>query len=207
LFFGAIVAPSVKHVATGASPAALKRGIDWATGEVVASLTQMSRPVSDVGLAQVATVSANGDSELGGLIGEAVEKAGKDGAVLIEESPSTRTQLRFAEGLQFENGYLAPYFVTDQAAMEAVLENTYVLLCEGKVSSLPDLLPLLERISQAGKPLLIIAEDVEGEALSALVVNRLRGSLSSCAVKAPGFGVRRKALQGHRHSERRQTGP
>lgn len=184
----------VKHVATGACPMALKRGIDWAAAEVVASLKEMSQPVSDVRISQVATVSANGDSELGNLIADAVEKAGKDGAVLIEESASIRTELRFAEGLQFENGYLSPYFVTDQETMEVALENAYLLLCERRLSSLPDFLPLLEQIARAGKPLLVVAEDVEGEALSALVVNRLRGSLSVCAVKAAGFGERRKAL-------------
>ncbi|MBI4906252.1 MAG: chaperonin GroEL [Acidobacteria bacterium] len=185
---------AVKHVATGASPMALKRGIDWATAGVIAALKEMSRPVSDEGISQVATISANGDTQLGSLIAEAVEKAGKDGAVLIEESASIKTQLRFTEGLQFENGYLSPYFVTDQETMEVVLEDAFVLLCERKVSSLLDLLPILERLARAGKPLLLVAEDVEGEALSALVVNRIRGALSTCAVKAPGFGDRRKAL-------------
>ncbi len=185
---------SVKHVATGSSPMALKRGIEWASAEMVRCLREMSRPVTGADISDVATVSANGDSQLGGLIAEAVQKAGKDGAVIIEESPTLRSTLRFAEALQLDSGYLSPYFVTDQEAMEAVLENAYVLLCEQRISSLPEIVPLLQRIAEAGRPLLIIAENVEGEVLSALVVNRSRGALSVCAVKAPGFGERRRAL-------------
>jgi chaperonin GroEL len=201
----AIYREGVKTVAAGANPMALKRGIERAI-EVVAGkvnaegerekgdLDKLSKPVSGEMIAQVGTVSANNDSTIGKIIAEAMKKVGKDGVITVEESKTLETQLDVVEGMQFDRGYLSPYFVTDPERMEAVLENPYILIHEKKISSMKDLLPLLEQIAKSGKPLVIIAEDVEGEALATLVVNKLRGTLHVAAVKAPGFGDRRKAM-------------
>ena len=190
----AIFKEGVKTVAAGANPMALKRGIDKAVEKAVAAIHAMSKPVKGDAIAQVGTISANGDSTIGGIIAEAMKKVGKDGVITVEESKSLETSLEVVEGMQFDRGYLSPYFVTDAERMEASLENALILLHEKKISSMKDLLPLLEQVARAGKPLLIIAEDVEGEALATLVVNKLRGTLQVCAVKAPGFGDRRKAM-------------
>jgi chaperonin GroEL len=190
----AIFREGVKTVAAGANPMALKRGIDKAVERAIAEIKKMSKPVKGEMIAQVGTISANGDATIGALIAEAMNKVGKDGVITVEESKTMETDLEFVEGMQLDRGYLSPYFVTDQESMEAVLENPYILLCEKKVSSMRDILPLLEQVAKAGKPILIIAEDVEGEALATLVVNKLRGTLNVAAVKAPGFGDRRKAL-------------
>jgi chaperonin GroEL len=201
----AIYREGVKTVAAGANPMALKRGIEKAV-EVVAGklnkdgerekgeLDKLSKPVSGEMIAQVGTVSANNDSTIGSIIAEAMKKVGKDGVITVEESKTLETQLEVVEGMQFDRGYLSPYFVTDPERMEAVLENAYILIHEKKISSMKDLLPLLENIAKSSKPLVIIAEDVEGEALATLVVNKLRGTLHVAAVKAPGFGDRRKAM-------------
>ena len=198
----------VKTVAAGANPTALKRGIDKAVAAVVGTrdkegkfsdggaLGKMSKPVNDDSVAQVGTISANGDKEIGEIIAGAMKTVGKDGVITIEESKSMQTYLETVEGMQFDRGYLSPYFVTDADRMEAVLEDPYILIYEKKISNMKDLLPLLEQVARAGKPLLIIAEDVEGEALATLVVNKLRGTLNVAAVKAPGFGDRRKAMLG-----------
>jgi chaperonin GroEL len=202
----AIFREGVKTVAAGANPMALKRGIEKAvtlicgatdpkTGERgKGELDKLSKPVTGDMIAQVGTISANNDETIGHIIAEAMKKVGKDGVITVEESKTLETQLEVVEGMQFDRGYLSPYFVTDPERMEAALENAYILINEKKISSMKDLLPLLEQIAKSGKPLIIIAEDVEGEALATLVVNKLRGTLQVCAVKAPGFGDRRKAM-------------
>ncbi|MBL8170445.1 MAG: chaperonin GroEL [Acidobacteria bacterium] len=190
----AIFKEGVKTVAAGANPMALKRGIEKAVEAAVEAIQNMAKPVKGDAIAQVGTVSANGDQTIGGIIAEAMKKVGKDGVITVEESRSMDTLLEVVEGMQFDRGYLSPYFVTDPERMEASLENALILLNEKKISSMKDLLPLLEQVAKLGKPLLIIAEDVEGEALATLVVNKLRGTLQVCAVKAPGFGDRRKAM-------------
>ncbi len=190
----AIFKEGVKTVAAGANPMALKRGIEKAVERAVLAISEMAKPVKGDAIAQVGTVSANGDTTIGGIIAEAMKKVGKDGVITVEESKSLETLLEVVEGMQFDRGYLSPYFVTDPERMEASLENAYILLNEKKISSMKDLLPLLEQVAKMGKPLLIIGEDVEGEALATLVVNKLRGTLQVCAVKAPGFGDRRKAM-------------
>ena len=184
----------VKTVAAGANPMALKRGIEKAVERAVEAIKDQSKPVKGDAIAQVGTVSANGDQTIGGIIAEAMKKVGKDGVITVEESKSLDTLLEVVEGMQFDRGYLSAYFVTDPERMEATLENALILLNEKKISSMKDLLPLLEQVAKLGKPLLIVAEDVEGEALATLVVNKLRGTLQVCAVKAPGFGDRRKAM-------------
>ncbi len=184
----------VKAVAAGANPMALKRGIEKAVDVVVEEVKKLSKPVSGDMIAQVGTISANGDSTIGNIIAEAMKKVGKDGVITVEESKTMVTELQTVEGMQFDRGYLSPYFISDPERMEVVLEDPYILIHEKKISNMKDLLPLLEQIARAGKPLLIIAEEVEGEALATLVVNKLRGTLNACAVKAPGFGDRRKAM-------------
>src|SRR5262249_44565626 len=179
----------------GANPMAIKRGIDKAVNAIVDDLKKMSTPTSGKKeIAQVGTISANNDSEIGKLISDAMEKVGKDGVITVEEAKGLEKTLETVDGMQFDRGYISPYFVTDPEKMEGVLEDAYILIHDKKVSSMKDLLPILEKIAQQGKPLLIIAEDVEGEALATLVVNKLRGTLKVCAVKAPGFGDRRKAM-------------
>jgi len=190
----AIYREGVKTVAAGANPMALKRGIDKAVEKAVSEIERMSKPVRGDMIAQVGTVSANGDSTIGTIIAEAMDQVGKDGVITVEESKTMETALEVVEGMQFDRGYLSPYFVTDPERMEVTLENALILIHEKKISSMKDLLPLLEQIAKMGKPLLIIAEDVEGEALATLVVNKLRGTLNVAAVKAPGFGDRRKAM-------------
>jgi chaperonin GroEL len=191
----AIFREGVKTVAAGASPMALKRGIDKAVEKAVEEIQRLSKKVKDnEAIAQVGTISANGDATIGNLIAEAMGKVGQDGVITVEESRTLETALEVVEGMQFDRGYLSPYFVTDPERMEAALEDAVILIHEKKISSMKDLLPLLEQVARGGKPLLIIAEDVEGEALATLVVNRLRGTLQVCAVKAPGFGDRRKAM-------------
>ena len=190
----AIFREGVKTVAAGANPMALKRGIDKAVERATAEIQRLSKPVKGDAIAQVGTVSANGDQTIGNIIAEAMNKVGKDGVITVEESRTMETALEVVEGMQFDRGYLSPYFVTDPERMEAVLENPLILINEKKVSSMKDLLPLLEQVAKLGKPMLIIAEDVEGEALATLVVNKLRGTLNITAVKAPGFGDRRKAM-------------
>jgi chaperonin GroEL len=185
----------VKHVAAGANPMALKRGIDKAVEVVVKEIEKQAVKVtSDEKIAQVGTISANGDTEIGNTIAEAMKKVGKDGVITVEESKTMHTELQTVEGMQFDRGYLSPYFISDPDRMEAVMEDPYILIHEKKISNMKDLLPLLEQIARGGRPLLIIAEEVEGEALATLVVNKLRGTLNVCAVKAPGFGDRRKAM-------------
>jgi chaperonin GroEL len=184
----------VKSVAAGANPMALKRGIEAAVEAVVADIKKYSKPVSGEMIAQVATISANGDTTIGERIAEAMKKVGKDGVITVEESKTMETTIELVEGMQFDRGYLSPYFVSDAERMECVLEEPYILIHEKKISNMKDLLPLLEQIARSGKPLLIVAEDVDGEALATLVVNKLRGTLNACAVKAPGFGDRRKAM-------------
>jgi chaperonin GroEL len=201
----AIFREGVKTVAAGANPAALKRGIDKAVEAIIGkrdengavvggALSQFSKPVTGDMIAQVGTISANSDEQIGSIIAAAMKKVGKDGVITVEESRTMETQLDVVEGMQFDRGYLSPYFVTDAERMEAALENPYILIYEKKISSMKDLLPLLEQIARTAKPLLIIAEDVDGEALATLVVNKLRGTLNVAAVKAPGFGDRRKAM-------------
>jgi chaperonin GroEL len=190
----AIFREGVKTVAAGANPMALKRGIDKAVERATEEIKRLSKPVKGDAIAQVGTVSANGDNNIGGIIAEAMNKVGKDGVITVEESRTMDTSLEVVEGMQFDRGYLSPYFVTDPERMEAVLENPLILINEKKISSMKDLLPLLEQVAKMGKPMLIIAEDVEGEALATLVVNKLRGTLNIAAVKAPGFGDRRKAM-------------
>ncbi len=191
----AIFREGVKTVAAGASPMALKRGIDKAVEKAVEEIQRLSKKVKDnEAIAQVGTISANGDATIGNLIAEAMGKVGQDGVITVEESRTLETALEVVEGMQFDRGYLSPYFVTDPDRMEAIIEDAVILIHEKKISSMKDLLPLLEQVARGGKPLLIIAEDVEGEALATLVVNRLRGTLQVCAVKAPGFGDRRKAM-------------
>src|ERR1700756_1784364 len=185
----------LRNVTAGANPTSLQRGIMKGVDAIVEDLKKLSKKVSDrTEIAQVATVSANWDKTIGEIIADAMDKVGKDGTITVEEAKSIETTLEVVEGMQFDKGYLSPYFVTNAEAMEAILENAYILIYEKKISSLKDLLPLLEKVAKAGPPLLIIAEDVEGEALATLVVNKLRGTLQVCAVKAPGFGDRRKAM-------------
>jgi len=185
----------VKAVAAGANPMALKRGVERAVEVAVEEVKKMSLKVSDnEKIAQVGTISANSDKTIGTIIAEAMTKVGKDGVITVEESKTMTTELQTVEGMQFDRGYLSPYFVTDAERMEVVLEEPYILIHEKKIANMKDLLPLLEQIARSGKPLLIIAEEVEGEALATLVVNKLRGTLNACAVKAPGFGDRRKAM-------------
>jgi chaperonin GroEL len=204
----AIFREGVKTVAAGANPTALKRGIDKAVTVIIGTrdkegkwsvggaLGKLSKPVNEGSVAQVGAISANGDQEIGDIIAEAVKVVGKDGVITIEESKTMRTDLETVDGMQFDRGYLSPYFVTDAERLEVVLEEPYILIYEKKISAMKDLLPLLEQVARGGKPLLIIAEDVEGEALATLVVNKLRGTLNVAAVKAPGFGDRRKAILG-----------
>ena len=190
----AIFREGVKTVAAGASPTALKRGIDRAVEVAVDEIKKLHKDVKGDMIAQVGTISANNDKQIGGIIAEAMKKVGKDGVITVEESKTMETTLEVVEGMQFDRGYLSPYFITDPERMECGLENALILIHEKKISSMKDLLPLLEQIAKLGKPLLIIAEDVEGEALATLVVNKLRGTLQCAAVKAPGFGDRRKAM-------------
>jgi chaperonin GroEL len=190
----AIFREGVKSVAAGANPMALKRGIDKAVLVAIEEVKKMAKPVSGDMIAQVGTISANSDHTIGDTIAEAMKKVGKDGVITVEESKTMLTELQTVEGMQFDRGYLSPYFVTDADRMECVLEDPYILIHEKKISNMKDLLPLLEQIARAGRPLLIIAEEVEGEALATLVVNKLRGTLNAAAVKAPGFGDRRKAM-------------
>ena len=190
----AIYREGLKNVTAGANPTMLKRGVDKAVAAVTSELAKLAKKVKADDVAKVATISANGDTEIGGKIAEAMEKVGKDGTITVEESKTMETTLDVVEGMQFDKGYLSPYFVTSPDTMEAVLENAYVLIHEKKISSLQDLLPVLQNVAKTGKPLLIVAEDVDGEALATLVVNKLRGTLNICAVKAPGFGDRRKAM-------------
>jgi chaperonin GroEL len=204
----AIFREGVKTVAAGANPTALKRGIDKAVATIIGTrdkdgkwieggaLGKLSHPVTEGTVAQVGAISANGDQEIGDIIAEAVKVVGKDGVITIEESKTMHTGLETVDGMQFDRGYLSPYFVTDTERLEAVLEDPYILIYEKKISAMKDLLPLLEQVARGGKPLLIIAEDIEGEALATLVVNKLRGTLNVAAVKAPGFGDRRKAILG-----------
>jgi len=184
-----------KVVAAGANPMDVKRGIDMAVEEVSKELKKLSKPTKDQKeISQVGTISANNDETIGNIIAEAMNKVGKEGVITVEEAKGMETTLDVVEGMQFDRGYLSPYFVTDPEKMEAVLEDVYILLNEKKISNMKDMLPILEQIAKMGKPLLILAEDVEGEALATLVVNKLRGTLKCCAVKAPGFGDRRKAM-------------
>ncbi len=190
----AIYREGIKAVTAGANPMALKRGIDQAVGLVVAEVRRLSKPVSGDMIAQVGSISANGDSTIGNIIAEAMKTVGKDGVISVEEAKTMTTELQTVDGMQFDRGYLSPYFVSDAERRECVFEDPYILIYDKKIGSMKDLLPILEQIARAGKPLLVIAEDVEGDALAMLVVNKLRGTLSVCAVKAPGFGDRRKAM-------------
>ncbi len=190
----AIYREGVKNVAAGASPGQIKIGIDRAVDAIVVALEAQAQPVTGEMIAQVGTISANHDETIGRIIAEAMDKVGKDGVITVEEARTIETTLEVVEGMQFDRGYLSPYFVTDPEKMQVVLENPLILIHEAKLRSLPDLLPLLEKVAQAGQPLLIVAEDVEGEALATLVVNQLRGTLKVAAVKAPGYGDRRKAM-------------
>src|SRR6186713_953770 len=191
----AIFREGIKNVEAGANPMELKQGIDAAVAVVVAELKKMSKPIkTKKEQEQIASISANSDKRIGSLIAEAMEKVGKDGVVTVEEAKSMMTDLQFVEGMQFDRGYLSPYFVTNPERMDVVLENPVILIHEKKISSMKDLLPVLEQVARLGRPLLIIAEDIEGEALATLVVNKLRGTLQAAAVKAPGFGDRRKAM-------------
>ncbi len=194
VFAQAIFREGLRLVAAGANPMSLKRGIDRATTAVVDELKNIAKPVKGDAIAQVGTISANGDRTIGDLLAEAMGKVGKDGVITVEESKTLHTELEVVEGMQFDHGYLSPYFVTDPERMECVLEDCLVLTHEKKISTMKDLLPLLEQVAKLGKPLLVIAEEVEGEALATLVVNKLRGTLQVCAVKAPAFGDRRKAM-------------
>ena len=191
----AIYKEGMKNVTAGASPMALKRGIDKAVEVVVEELKESAKPIKEKKeTAQIATISANGDEEIGNLLADAMEKVGKDGVITVEEAKATETTLDLVEGMQFDQGYLSPYFATDAEKMECVLEEPYILIHEKKISVVKDLIPLLEKVSKQGKPILVISEEVEGEALATLVVNKIRGTLSVCAVKAPGYGDRRKAM-------------
>jgi len=190
----AIYREGAKNVVAGANPMDIKRGIEKAVEAITAALKKMSKPVSGNMVAQVGTISANNDETIGKIIAEAMDKVGKDGVITVEEAKTLETSLEVVEGMQFDRGYLSPYFVTDPERMEVVLENPVILIHEKKISSMKDLLPVLEQVARLGRPLLIIAEDIEGEALATLVVNKLRGTLQAAAVKAPGFGDRRKAM-------------
>ena len=190
----AIYREGIKNVTAGANPMDVKRGIEKAVDAITAELKKMAKPVSGNMVAQVGTISANNDETIGRIIAEAMDKVGKDGVITVEESRTMETTLEVVEGMQFDRGYLSPYFVTDPERMEAKLEDAYVLIHEKKISSMKDLLPVLESIAKTGKPFLLVSEDVDGEALATLVVNKLRGTLSCVAVKAPGFGDRRKAM-------------
>ncbi len=191
----AIFTEGLKNVTAGVNPMAIKRGIDRSVAVVVGELKKMSQATAGKKeIAQIASVSANNDAEIGDLIAEAMERVGKDGVITVEEAKGLETELETVDGMQFDRGYLSPYLVTDSEKMEAVLEEAYVLIHDKKISAMKDLLPILEKIAQTGKPLLVVAEDVEGEALATIVVNKLRGTLKICAVKAPGFGDRRKAM-------------
>src|ERR671923_19534 len=190
----AIFREGAKNVVAGANPMEVKRGIEKAVEVVVEEIKKMSRPVSGNMVAQVGTISANSDAQIGKIIAEAMDKVGKDGVITVEEARTLETTLDVVEGMQFDRGYLSAYFVTDPERMEVVLENPLILIHEKKISSMKDLLPVLEQVARAGRPLLIVAEDVDGEALATLVVNKLRGTLQAAAVKAPGFGDRRKAM-------------
>ena len=191
----AIFNTGIKNVAAGANPMDLKRGIDKAVVEVVSNLKSQSKDIKDSSeISQVATVSANNDHEIGKMIANAMDKVGKDGVITVEEAKGTETEVKTVEGMQFDRGYLSPYFVTNSDKMEAELENPYILIYDKKISAMKELLPVLELVSQSGKPLLIIAEDIEGDALATIVVNKIRGALKVAAVKAPGFGDRRKAM-------------
>ncbi len=191
----AIYREGLKNVTAGANPMSLKRGIDKAVESLVSDLGKLSKTIkTSEEIAQVGTISANGDETIGNIIAEAMDKVGKDGTITVEEAKSIETSLDVVEGMQFDKGYLSPYFVTDANAMEAILEDPYILIFEKKISNLQDMLPLLQNVAKTGKPFMIIAEDIEGEALATLVVNKLRGTLNVCAVKAPGFGDRRKAI-------------
>src|SRR5678816_2281690 len=191
----AIFREGAKLVAAGHNPMEIKRGIDKAVTIVVGELKKQAKPTKDKKeIAQVGTISANGDETVGKIIADAMEKVGKEGVITVEEAKGLETTLDVVEGMQFDRGYLSPYFVTDPERMEVVLQDPYILIHEKKISSMKDLLPVLEQVARSGKPLLIIAEDVEGEALATLVVNKIRGVLNTCAVKAPGFGDRRKAM-------------
>ncbi len=191
----AIYREGLKNVTAGANPMSLKRGIDKAVEAMVEQLAKLSKKVkTSEEVAQVGTISANGDETIGNIIAEAMDKVGKDGTITVEEAKSIETTLDVVEGMQFDKGYLSPYFVTDANTMDAILEDPYILIFEKKISNLQDMLPLLQNVAKTGKPFMIIAEDVEGEALATLVVNKLRGTLNVCAVKAPGFGDRRKAI-------------
>src|SRR6187455_1762046 len=190
----AIYREGAKNVVAGANPMDIKRGIEKAVEVMTAEIKKMAKPVKGNMIAQVGTISANADETIGKIIAEAMEKVGKDGVITVEEARTLETTLDVVEGMQFDRGYLSPYFVTDPERMEVVLENPVILIHEKKISSMKDLLPVLEQVARQGKPLLIIAEDVEGEALATLVVNKLRGTLQIAAVKAPGFGDRRKAM-------------
>src|SRR5678816_4075810 len=190
----AIFREGVKTISAGANPMALKRGIDKAVERAIREIRKTAKPVTEDMIAQVGAISANGDKTVGKLIAEAMQKVGKDGVITVEESKTIETTLEVVEGMQFDRGYLSPYFVTDAETMEAVLENPVILLSDKKISSMRDMLPILEEVAKLGRSILIIAEDIEGEALATLVVNRLRGTLGVAAVKAPGFGDRRKAM-------------
>ena len=192
----AIFNEGMKAVVAGVNPLHMKNGMDKAVEDVVAQLKKMSIPVKDSkeSIAQVGTISANNDKEIGGLIADAMEKVGKDGVITVNEGKSLKTEVEWVEGMQFDRGYLSPYFVTDPQKMECVLENPYILLFEKKISNIKDFIPILEAVMNSGRPLFIVAEDVDGEALATLVINRLRGGLKICAVKAPGYGDRRKAM-------------
>src|SRR5580692_4302616 len=190
----AIFREGVKAVTAGANPMAIKRGIDKAVEVAVEEIKKLSKPVSGDMIAQVGRISANSDSTVGDVIAQAMQKVGKDGVITVEESKTMTTELQTVDGMQFDRGYLSPYFVTDPERMECVLEDPYILIHEKKINNMKDVLPILEQIARAGKPLLLVSEEVEGEALATLVVNKLRGTLNVCAVKAPGFGDRRKAM-------------
>ena len=209
----ALIREGLKNVTAGANPMDLKRGIDLAVTKIVAGLQELSREVEgEKEIAQVGTISANNDSEIGGLIAKAMEKVGKDGVITVEEAKGTETTMDVVEGMQFDRGYLSPYFVTDPDSMETVLEDPFILIHDKKIGSMKDLLPILEKVAQAGRPIMLVAEDVEGEALATLVVNKLRGTLRVAAVKAPGFGDRRKAMlediavSDRRHGNQRREG-
>ena len=190
-----IIAEGLKNVTAGANPMAIKKGIDLAKDSIVKSIAKLSKEIPDSNqIAQVATISANDDKEIGSKIAEAMDKVGKDGVITVEESKTAETYLEFVEGMQFDRGYLSPYFVTNSDSMEAELDDPFILVHDKKISNMKDLLPILEKVVQSGRPILIIAEDIEGEALATLVVNKLRGTFKVLAVKAPGFGDRRKAM-------------